>query len=157
MKKVWTEVELCIVIGKTANNVVRDIADEFIFGFTIGNDVTTSNILNRDHHLARSKGWDTFCPIGPWIETEINTESLKLTNTINGKVFQESNTNMRIYDDKKIVSHLSKMMTLHPGDIIMTGTPKNAENSVISDGDEVKICIENIGELSNKVNSKKRM
>ena len=157
MKKVWTEVELCIVIGKTANNVARDIADEFIFGFTIGNDVTTSNILNRDHHLARSKGWDTFCPIGPWIDTEINTESLKLTNTINGKVFQESNTNMRIYDDKKIVSHLSKMMTLHPGDIIMTGTPKNAENSVISDGDEVKICIENIGELSNKVNSKKLM
>ena len=157
MKKVWTEVELCIVIAKTANNVTLDVADEFIFGFTIGNDVTTSNILNRDHHLARSKGWDTFCPIGPWIETEINTESLKLTNTINGKVFQESNTNMRIYDDKTIVSHLSKMMTLHPGDIIMTGTPKNAENSVISDGDEVKICIENIGELSNKVNLKKRI
>ena len=64
---------------------------------------------------------------------------------------------MRIYDDKKIVSHLSKMMTLHPGDIIMTGTPKNAENSLVSHGDEVKICIENIGELSNKVNSKKRI
>ena len=157
MKKVWTEVELCIVIGKTANNVDEETADKFIFGFTIGNDVTTANILSRDHHLTRSKGWDTFCPIGPWIETEINTESLKLTNTINGKVFQESNTNMRIYDDKTIVSHLSKIMTLHPGDIIMTGTPKNAENSVISDGDEVKICIENIGELSNKVNSKKLM
>ena len=154
MKKVWTEVELCIVIGKTANNVALDVANEFIFGFTIGNDVTTSNILNRDHHLARSKGWDTFCPIGPWIDTEINTESLKLTNTINGEIFQDSNTNMRIYDDKTIISHLSKIMTLFPGDIIMTGTPKNAENSVISDGDEVKICIENIGELSNKVNSK---
>ena len=154
MKKVWTEVELCIVIGKTANNVSQEIADNFIFGFTIGNDVTTANILSRDQHLTRSKGWDTFCPIGPWIETEINTENLKLTNTINGKLLQDSNTNMRIYDDKKIVSHLSKMMTLHPGDIVMTGTPKNAENSLVSHGDEVKICIENIGELSNKVNSR---
>jgi 2-keto-4-pentenoate hydratase/2-oxohepta-3-ene-1,7-dioic acid hydratase in catechol pathway len=154
MNKVWAEVELCIVIGKKASNVAPDVAHEFIFGFTIGNDVTTSNILNRDHHLARSKGWDTFCPIGPWIDTEINTESLKLTNTINGNIFQDSNTNMRIYDDKTIVSHLSKIMTLFPGDIVMTGTPKNAEKSVIRDGDEVKIYIENLGELSNKVNSK---
>ena len=154
MEKVRTEVELCIVMGKTAVNVTVDEAEEFIFGYTIGNDVTTSNILNRDHHLARSKGWDTFCPIGPWIETELNTEDLKITNTINGEVFQESNTNMRIYDDRRIVSHMSRIMTLNPGDVIMTGTPKNAENSLIKHGYEVKLCIENIGELSNKVNLK---
>jgi 2-keto-4-pentenoate hydratase/2-oxohepta-3-ene-1,7-dioic acid hydratase in catechol pathway len=151
MTKVWAEVELCIVIGKTAKNVSRSIADDYIMGYTIGNDVTTTNILNRDHHLARSKGWDTFCPIGPWIETDVNTNNLKLTNRINGTVFQESNTNMRIFDDKTIVSHLSKIMTLNPGDIIMTGTPQNAENSILNDGDEVKVCIENIGELSNKI------
>lgn len=151
MKKVWTEVELCIVIGKTAVDVSRVTAKEYIFGYTIGNDVTTSNILDRDHHLARSKGWDTFCPVGPWIETDIETDNLKMTNKINGKIFQESSTKNRIYNDKIIVSHLSKIMTLNPGDLIMTGTPNNAENTVVTDGDEVCIYIEGIGELSNKV------
>ena len=154
MNKVWTEVELCIVIGKTASNVDEKKAAEYIFGFTIGNDVTTSNIFNRDHHLARSKAWNSFCPIGPWIETELDTDSLKLINKINGKVFQEGCTDMRIYDDKRIVSHLSKMMTLYPGDVIMTGTPKNAENSVVKDGDIVTLYIENLGTLSNQVRLK---
>ena len=154
--KVWTEVELCIVIGKTARNVNEEKANNYIFGYTIGNDVTTSNILKRDHHLARSKGWNTFCPIGPWIETELITDNLKLTNTINDKVFQESSTNMRIYNDKKIVSHLSTIMTLYPGDVIMTGTPKNAESSVINDNDLVTLEIEGIGILSNKVKLKQR-
>ena len=152
MKKVWTEVELCIIIGKTANNVDEHIAKNYIFGYTIGNDVTTSNILNRDHHLARSKAWDTFCPLGPWIETEVNTDNLILTNSINGKIFQQSNTNMRIYDDIKIVSHLSQIMTLYPGDIIMTGTPNNAEDSIIKDKDTVDLSIQNLGCLSNQVN-----
>ena len=119
-------------------------------------DVTTSNIINRDHHLARSKAWDTFCPLGPWIETELITDNLKLTNTINDEVFQESSTNMRIYNDKKIVSHISTIMTLYPGDVIMTGTPKNAESSVINDNDLVSLEIEGIGILSNKVKLKQR-
>ncbi len=151
MDKIWTEVELCIVIGKTAKNVSEDKASEYIFGFTIGNDVTTSNILSRDHHLARSKAWDTFCPLGPWIETELKTDDLKLTNKINGDIFQESSTRMRIYNDNKIVSHLSKIMTLLPGDIIMTGTPNNAENSTVNDGDIVMLNIEGLGTLTNKV------
>ena len=78
MRKVWTEVELCIVIGKTASNVDENQADKYIFGFTIGNDVTTSNIIDRDHHLARSKAWDTICPLGPWIETELITDDLRI-------------------------------------------------------------------------------
>jgi len=151
ISKVWTEVELCIVVGTTARNVNEEEADHYIFGFTIGNDVTTSNILKRDHHLARSKAWNTFCPLGPYIQTKLNTNNLRLINKINGELFQESNTNMRIYDDKKIVSHLSKIMTLYPGDVIMTGTPKNAENSVVKDGDVVSLYIENLGTLSNQV------
>jgi len=151
MVKVWTEVELCIVIGKTANNVSEKNAENHIFGYTIGNDVTTLNILNRDHHLARSKAWDTFCPLGPWIETKLKTENLNLTNSINGKIYQRSNTNMRIYNDIQIVSHLSKIMTLYPGDIIMTGTPDNAENSIIQDKDSVELSIQNLGVLSNRV------
>ena len=154
MNKVWTEVELCIIIGKTANNVDEHIAKNYIFGYTIGNDVTTSNILNRDHHLARSKAWDTFCPLGPWIETELETGNLKLTNSINGHIYQQGNTNMRIYNDSKIVSHLSRLMTLYPQDIIMTGTPKNAENSIVRNGDVVEVEIENLGKLSNKVSLK---
>ena len=151
MNKVWVEIELCIIIGKTAKNVNAENAHEYIFGFTIGNDVTTSNILNRDHHLARAKGWDTFCPIGPWIETELETNNLKLKNSINGTVYQESNTNMRIYNDGKIVSHLSKIMTLYPGDIIMSGTPSNAENSVVKNADVVTLEIEKLGKLSNQI------
>tara|TARA_B100000902_G_C27110665_1_gene813380 strand:+ start:188 stop:949 length:762 start_codon:yes stop_codon:yes gene_type:complete len=151
MKKIWSEVELCIVIGKKGVNVEVKDASSYIFGFTIGNDVTTSNILSRDHHLARSKAWNTFCPIGPWIENDINTDNLLLKNKINGKTFQKSNTNMRIFNDKEIVSHLSKIMMLMPGDIIMTGTPANAENSIIQDGDSIELFIEGLGTLSNKV------
>ena len=151
MSKVWTEIELCIVIGNIARNVDEEDAHKYIFGFTIGNDVTTSNILNRDHHLARSKAWDTFCPLGPWIETELQTDNLKLTNRINDTIYQESNTNMRIFDDREIVSHLSKIMTLYPGDVIMSGTPSNAENSVVKNNDLVTLEIEKLGLLSNRV------
>ena len=151
MKKIWTEVELCIVIGKKAENVNFKDDSKYIFGYTIGNDVTTSNILDRDHHLARSKAWNTFCPIGPWIENDIKTDNLLLENRINGKSFQKSNTNMRILNDNEIVSHLSKIMILMPGDIIMTGTPANAENSIIQDGDNVELSIQGLGFLSNKV------
>ncbi len=151
MEKIWTEVELGIIIGKLGKDIDLKNAPEYIFGHTIGNDVTTSNIFNRDHHLARSKAWDTFCPLGPWIEDNLITDNLILKNQINGKISQDSNTNMRILNDFKIVSHLSKIMTLMPGDVIMTGTPANAETSVIKNGDNVTLYIEGIGELSNKV------
>lgn len=151
MKKIWTEVELCIIIGKKAVNIDIKDASKYIFGYTIGNDVTTSNILDRDHHLARSKAWDTFCPIGPWVENDIKTDNLLLENRINGKSFQKSNTNMRILNDNEIVSHLSKIMILMPGDIIMTGTPANAENSIIQEGDCVELFIQGLGCLSNKI------
>lgn len=151
--KTWSEVELGIVIGETCKNVTLKEVKQYIFGFTIGNDVTMENILDRDHHLARSKAWDTFCPLGPYIETELNTDNLFLTNKINGIIYQNSNTNKRILNDSQIVSLISKVMTLYPGDVILTGTPANAEESVIKDGDIVSMEIKGLGKLTNKITS----
>ena len=149
--KVWTEVELAIVIGKQCSNVTSEEASGYIFGYTIANDVTAENILGRDHHLARSKAWDSFCPLGPAIETDINTDSLVMRNRINGQVSQESSTGNRILNDSMTVSLISRMICLEPGDIILTGTPANAEQSIIREGDTVSLEIENIGVLENKV------
>lgn len=94
----------------------------------VGNDITTSNILNRDHHLARSKGLDTFCPLASEFVTEIETSNLALVNLVNDEVTQKSSTRNMIFDCFNIVSFLSGLMTLEVGDVIFTGTPANAEN-----------------------------
>ena len=151
MVKLDFELEIAAIIGKKGINIDVSNADDHIFGYTIGNDVTMSNILDRDHHLARSKGLDTFCPLGPIIETELDTSDIKLKNIINDKILQDSSTSNRILNDKEIVSLVSSFMTLLPGDIILTGTPANAENSIIKSGDTVKVSIEGLGELVNKV------
>jgi 2-keto-4-pentenoate hydratase/2-oxohepta-3-ene-1,7-dioic acid hydratase in catechol pathway len=149
--KVWTEVELAIIISKTAKNIEIDNARDYILGYTVANDVTTTNIHNRDHHLARSKGLDTFCPILSEIRLDIDTSSLRLQNIINGIQMQSSNTKNRILNDFEIVSFISKIMTLEPGDWILTGTPANAENSIIKDGDICEVSIDEIGLLSNPI------
>ncbi len=149
--KVWTEVELAIVIRKQCRNVTVSQAPDVILGYTVANDVTMSNCLGRDHHLARSKGWDTFCPLGPAIVSGVDTSALPMTNTINDKVMQQSATDKRILGDAEVVSFLSRFFTLFPGDVILTGTPANAENSVIAGGEVVEVSIEGIGTLSNTV------
>ncbi len=150
-RKVWTEVELAIVIGKTCRNVSSQGASACILGHTVANDVTMSNCNGRDHHLARSKGWDTFCPLGPAIVTDADTSALRMSNVISGKLMQSSSTDKRILDDVGVVSFVSRFFTLEPGDIILTGTPANAENSVILHGDRVSVSIEGLGTLSNTV------
>lgn len=147
--KTWVEVELAIVIGKECRNVKPGTGKEYIFGYTIGNDVTMKNLHSRDHHLARSKGPDSFCPLGPWIETEIDTSALRLQTRINGTIYQDSNTGNRILNDDEIVCLLSSLFTLKPGDVILTGTPGNAENSIITGNDVVIMDIEGIGTLEN--------
>ena len=149
-KKVWVEVELVIVIS----NKVKEISSSFkdkIFGYTIGNDTTVEGKYNRDHHLAQSKARDTFGPIGPYIDTEINTSELDMHNKINGITFQKGNTSNRIFDDEKCVELVESIMELEPGDVIFTGTPANAENSVVTDGDECELSIDGLGTLSNKI------
>lgn len=150
-RKTWAEVELAIIIKKKCKNLNSKNALSHIFGYTIGNDVTMKNIKKRDHHLARSKSHDTFCPLGPFIETEIDTSNLKMFTFINNKLFQQGNTSNRIFKDNEAMILASKYFTLYPGDVILTGTPANAENSVIKNKSNVSLSIDGLGKLNNKV------
>ncbi len=150
-QKVWQEVELAIIVKAKCKNVPVEEAHRYILGYTCGNDITCENILNRDWHLARSKGLDTFCPLGTFLVKDINTENLRLTSYINGRVTQDSYTSDRIINDVETVSLISRYVTLFPGDVILTGTPAGAVNAVISPGDIIKVEIESIGILENSV------
>ncbi|MCK4664395.1 MAG: fumarylacetoacetate hydrolase family protein [Bacteroidales bacterium] len=157
IKYAWMEAELVIVIKKITKNITFGEAEDYIFGYTIGNDITAENIYNLDHHLARSKSIDTFSPIGPHIETKINTSDIRIYSWLNGKKIQKTTTANRINTDAEIVSKISKLITLYPGDIILTGTPpgEGAEHimnvGIIHPGDYLKIEIEGIGILENEV------
>lgn len=147
--KVELEAELTVVIGKTAKNISVDQAAEHIFGYTIANDVTARDLQFSDLQWARSKGFDTFCPLGPWIETEYSATNKRVTSRINGEVRQSATTNDMTFDVHKLVSYVSENVTLFPGDIILTGSP--AGISRIASGDFVECEIEGIGVLSNPV------
>ena len=153
------EGELCIIIGKRAKNVSEKEVKEYIFGYTCGNDVSARDCqFKRDKQWARGKSFDTFCPIGPWIETEVNPDNLRIQSRVNGKVMQDSNSSYMIFSPFEIVSYLSKQFTLLPGTVIMTGTPSGVgyarEQPVfLRDGDIVEVEIEGIGILKNYVKS----
>tara|TARA_B100000519_G_C14252220_1_gene443036 strand:+ start:2104 stop:2868 length:765 start_codon:yes stop_codon:yes gene_type:complete len=146
--KVWVEVELVIIIGKTCFDISPSEANEYILGHAIGSDITALNVHQRDWHLARSKALDDFAPIGPNLIKGMNTENLWLKSYINGKLAQSGNTSDRVLNDKEIVSLVSKMMTLQPGDVIFTGTPAKAREAQVLPGDLVTHEIENIGDLT---------
>lgn len=148
---VWSEVELAIIIKKKAKNIKPSEANDYILGYSVANDVTMKNILNRDHHLARSKSLDTFCPISYFITADVKIDDLTLINKINDEVYQHSSTKNRILNDYQVIELISSFMTLLPGDIILTGTPANAENSIIKNNDVINMEIEKIGSLTNKV------
>jgi len=147
--KVELEAELTVVIGKTAKNISVDQAKDHIFGYTIANDVTARDLQFSDLQWARSKGFDTFCPLGPWIETEYSASNKRVSSRINGEVRQSATTNDMTFDVHKLVSYVSENVTLFPGDIILTGSP--AGISRITRGDFVECEIEGIGVLSNPV------
>ena len=147
--KVELEAELTVVMGKTAKNITVDRAAEHIFGYTIANDVTARDLQFSDLQWARSKGFDTFCPLGPWIETEYSATNKRVSSRINGEVRQSASTTDMTFDVHKLVSYVSENVTLFPGDIILTGSP--AGISRITSGDFVECEIEGIGVLSNPV------
>ena len=147
--QVELEVELAIVIGKVAKNISKAEVTGHILGFTIGNDVTARDLQFSDLQWARSKGFDTFCPLGPWIETDFNHSGIHLESRVNGEKRQASSTKDMIFDVETIVSYVSQNVTLLPGDVILTGSP--AGISKISAGDLVECEIEGIGILSNPV------
>jgi 2-keto-4-pentenoate hydratase/2-oxohepta-3-ene-1,7-dioic acid hydratase in catechol pathway len=147
--QVELEVELAIVIGKEAKNIAKSEVKSHIFGYTIGNDVTARDIQFSDLQWARSKGFDTFCPLGPWIETEFDPIGKRLDSRVQGELRQHAVTKDMIFDVETIVSFVSQNLTLLPGDVILTGSP--AGISRITHGDEVECEIEGIGVLRNLV------
>ncbi len=143
------EGELAVVIGRPCKDVPAARAAENILGYTIGNDVSARDQQQADGQWTRAKGHDTFCPIGPLIVTDLDASDLALRTEVNGETKQYSRTSLMIHDIGAIVEWISAVMTLLPGDIILTGTPDGV--GPIEDGDTVSITIEGIGTLSNPV------
>jgi 2-keto-4-pentenoate hydratase/2-oxohepta-3-ene-1,7-dioic acid hydratase in catechol pathway len=143
------EGELGIVIGKEAKGVPEEKADKFILGYTCFNDVTARDLQGKDGQWTRAKGFDTFAPLGPWIETKLDPACLKLETFLNGERKQASDTSYLIFPPRRLVSFISRIMTLLPGDVIATGTPSGI--GPMNVGDKVEVVIEGIGKLVNRV------
>jgi len=120
-----------------------------VLGYTCANDVTARDLQRSDGQWSRAKGFDTFCPLGPWIETELDPSDLAISTRVNGDVKQDARTSSLLHDVGELVAFVSNVMTLLPGDVILTGTPAGVGPLVV--GDEVKVTIEGIGTLTNTV------
>ena len=143
------EGELAVVIGRPCKDVPASRAAENILGYTIGNDVSARDQQTKDGQWTRAKGHDTFCPLGPWIVTDLDPSDLELRTEVNGQVRQRSRTSLMIHDVGDIVAWVSAVMTLLPGDVILTGTPEGV--GPVEDGDTVSVTVEGIGTLMNPV------
>jgi 2-keto-4-pentenoate hydratase/2-oxohepta-3-ene-1,7-dioic acid hydratase in catechol pathway len=143
------EAELAVVIGKTARNVSLDDAMDHILGFTCLNDVTARDLQSKDGQWTRAKGFDTFCPVGPWIETEVDPADLLIELYLNGERKQQSRTSNLIFSTADLVVFVSSVMTLLPGDVIATGTTSGI--GPMQPSDTVEVRIEGIGSLVNTV------
>lgn len=141
------EAELCIVIGKRASRVDEAESLGYVLGYTCGNDVSHRDQQRKDGQWVRAKGYDTFCPLGPWIETELDPGNVAIQSRLNGEVRQNNHTTNMIFNPAFLVSFISNVMTLEPGDIIMTGTPEGV--GPMQAGDTIEVEIEGIGTLRN--------
>ena len=146
-QRVDFEGELAIVIGQGCRRVQRKQAQGFTLGYTCLNDVTARDLQKKDGQFSRAKSFDTFCPIGPWIQTELDPTAVRVMTSVNGKVRQDDNTSTMLFDPYYLVEYVSAAMTLNAGDVIATGTPSGV--GPLNPGDEVTIEIEGIGALSN--------
>jgi 2-keto-4-pentenoate hydratase/2-oxohepta-3-ene-1,7-dioic acid hydratase in catechol pathway len=152
-KRVDYEAELAVVIRKMAKAVPEERAAEYILGYTCLNDVTARDLQPKDGQWTTSKGFDTFAPIGPWIVTDIDPHHLEISSYLNGERRQHSNTKNLIFGSHQLVSFISHVMTLLPGDVIATGTPSGIGPMTI--GDKIDVVIEGIGTLSNIIVAEK--
>lgn len=148
-KRVDFEAELVAVIGKKTKNVSAASARDHILGYTCGNDVTARDLQPKEGQWTVAKSFDTFLPLGPWLETELDPAALDIAAFLNGERLQNSNTRNLIFPVAELVAYLSSVMTLEPGDIIMTGTPSGV--GPMQSGDEIAVEIEGIGRLVNRV------
>jgi 2-keto-4-pentenoate hydratase/2-oxohepta-3-ene-1,7-dioic acid hydratase in catechol pathway len=138
-----------VVIGAFAKDVSEADALDYVWGYTIANDVTARDIQAKDGQWTRAKGFDTFCPLGPWIETEFDLDGQTLETRVDGDLRQHASIDLLIHKVPRIIQHVSQAMTLLPGDVILTGTP--AGIGAMESGQIVEISIEGIGSLSNPV------
>lgn len=143
------EAELAVVIGRMCREVPKERVKDVILGYTCANDVTARDVQRREQQWARAKGFDTSCPLGPWIETELDHSDLAVQCTVNGQQRQLGTTAQMVNSVEDLVVNISAAMTLLPGDVILTGTPAGV--GPLQDGDEVAVTIEGIGTLTNKV------
>jgi len=143
------EAEIAIVVGKTCKDVTREQAGDYIFGYTCANDVSNRDLQLKDGQFARAKSFDTYKPLGPWIATGLDPDNVAIELRQNGEVRQSSNTNDMIFSIGEIFEFISGVMTLKPGDVIITGTPSGV--GPMKEGDRISITIEGIGELENTV------
>jgi 2-keto-4-pentenoate hydratase/2-oxohepta-3-ene-1,7-dioic acid hydratase in catechol pathway len=147
--EVHYEGELALVIGKRARRVFKEEAPKYILGCTCLNDVTARNLQKTDVQWSRAKSFDTFCPVGPWMVTDLHPVGLKITTRLNGFVKQNSDTGKMIWSPSELVSFISGFMTLYPGDVISTGTPAGV--GPLLPEDVIEVEIEGIGVLKNRV------
>ncbi len=144
------EAELAVVIGQGGRHIRPEDAHLHIFGYTCANDVTDRDIQKRDKLYARAKGFDTFCPVGPWIETEVaDPRNVAVRSLVNGEIRQDGHTRDMIFGPVELVAFASRVMTLFPGDVILTGTPPGV--GPLAAGDTVSVEIEDVGLLINPV------
>ena len=148
-ERVDHEAELAIVIGRLCKDVPVERVHEVIFGYTIANDVTARDLQKRDGQWTRAKGFDTFCPIGPWIDTDFIPGNQRISATVNGEMKQSADLSEMIFKVPEIINFVSQVMTLLPGDIILTGTPAGIGPMIV--GGTATMTIEGLGELTNKV------
>jgi 2-keto-4-pentenoate hydratase/2-oxohepta-3-ene-1,7-dioic acid hydratase in catechol pathway len=146
------EGELAVVVRRICRDVPAERARDVILGFTVGNDVTARDLQRRDVQYTRAKGFDSFCPLGPWIETDLDPGDLELTTTLNGDVRQRGRTSQMVFDVPTLVAHVTAVMTLLPGDVILTGTPAGV--GPMQPGDDIAVTVQGIGTLSNRVVSR---
>jgi 2-keto-4-pentenoate hydratase/2-oxohepta-3-ene-1,7-dioic acid hydratase in catechol pathway len=143
------EAELVAIIGKRGRNIITEEAQKYVFGYTIGNDVTARDLQKTDGQWTRSKGFDTFCPFGPWIDTEFDPSDALITCKVNGMPRQMGSTRDMVFNINMIIAFISSVMTLDVGDVIFTGTPAGV--GPLLPGDIVEIAIEGLGKLVNPV------
>ena len=148
-QKIDYEAELAVVFKKTAKNVAAGAFRDYVLGYTCANDVSARDFQRGDGQWARAKGSDTFCPLGPWIETDLDPNDLRISGKLNGEVKQDSRTSDLVFNLDFLVSHLTKYFTMLPGDVLITGTP--AGIGPMNPGDEYEVTIEGIGSLKNRM------
>ncbi len=148
-QQVEHEAELVVVSGKRGKNILTEQAHDYIYGYTIGNDVTARDLQRSDGQWTRSKGFDTFCVFGPWIDTDFDASDAVITCRVSGQPRQMASTRDMVFNVSQLIAFISSIMTLEPGDLIFTGTPAGV--GPLNEGDEVVVEIEGLGRLTNPV------